>query len=83
MLRPQYDPFTKGKFKGNHRDLIITRSRQGDKVTESASWGRDSAGMFINREEDSFLVSDLIASTGENFAIDVIDDIPHGVSVVL
>jgi len=81
MLRPQYDPFTKGKFKGNHRDLIITRSRQGDKVTESASWARDSAGMFYNHREQSFWVSELIAIS-ESYGLKVIDDIPQGSSLV-
>ena len=81
MQRPTFDPFTKGKYAGNHGDLVITRTRKGDKVTEHTSWCRDSAGMFYNHREQSFLVSELIAIS-ESYGLKVIDDIPQGVSVV-
>lgn len=81
MQRPSFDPFTKGKYEGNHRDLVITRHRKGDKVTEHTSWCRDSAGMFCNHRKQSFLVSELIAISA-SYGLKVIDDIPQGSSIV-
>jgi hypothetical protein len=79
--RPSYDLYTEGEFEGNHRDLLITRRREGDIITESTSWVRDTAGHFMNRKESSFSVSELAAEASE-LGLELVDDIPQGFSLV-
>ena len=80
LQRPTFDPFTGQEYKGNHRDLIISRKRNGDNVVESTAWKQDN-GHFVYRSERSFSVSAMVGMA-ESHGVKVDDDIPQGVSLV-
>jgi len=77
LQRPLYDPYLGRGYRGNHRDLIISRERDGDIVTETVAWQRDPAGNFAHRREQSFSAAEMVQmAEAEGFV--VTDDIPQG-----
>lgn len=81
IQRPLFDPYTGQNYQGNHRDLIVTRKRDGDTITESMAWQRDTAGHFTHRREQSFSAADMLRMA-EAEGFQVTDDIPQGFSLV-
>ena len=81
LQRPQFDRTTGGAFKGNHYDLLVTRFRTGDMITETVSTVRDSAGHFTNRSSQTFSASEMVRMA-EEYGMSVVDDIPQGSSLV-
>ncbi len=83
IFTPSLDRYTMGAYQGNHRDLLVCFTRDGDKLTISQAWSRDSIGTFYHREERTYSVSEMIAGLAESaaevgFSYDVVDDIPQG-----
>jgi hypothetical protein len=81
LIRPLFDPYTGQSFNGNHHDLIISRFRDGDTVTESTAWTRTMSG-FLNRRKQTFSISELVDVT-KSEGVQVEDDIPQGCSRVV
>ena len=81
FLRPQFDLFTGGQFRGSHNDLVVIHKRDGNTITESVAWVKGFGGHFANRRTQTFFVSDIIADCARH-GIAVEDDVPHGRSVL-
>jgi len=83
IFTPGLDRYTMGAYQGNHRDLIVSFTREGDRITVSQAWGRDIIGTFYHREEQVYSVSEMIAGLAESagelgFSYVVEDNIPQG-----
>jgi len=81
LQRPQFDRWAGGPYRGNHGDLIVTRLRDGDTITEHTAWGRDSAGHFSRRTSHTFSASEMVRMA-EDYGLAVLDNIPQGSSLV-
>ncbi len=81
LQRPQFDRTTGATYRGNHYDLLVTRFRTGDMITETQHFFRNSAGMFANRSSQTFSASAMVRMA-EEAGLAVTDDIPQGSSLV-
>ena len=81
LQRPQFDRTTGGPFKGNHYDLIVTRFRAGDTITEHTAAIRNSAGMLSSHSSHTYSASEMVRMA-EEYGLTVTDDIPQGSSLV-
>lgn len=77
-----YDLYLCSAFRGNHRDFRHYRIRKGDEVSEVSLWGRDTAGHWVNRHESTHSIAKLIEDLSDDgeVLIEVIDDLPEGIS---